>query len=56
MFYKIELKDHIRVPPNMFDLALEEAVTKRIRTKYSGFISKDLGIVIDVSGLKDVGD
>ena len=56
MFYKIELKDHIRVPPNMFGLALEDAVTKRIRTKYSGFISKDLGIVIDVSGLKDVGE
>ncbi len=49
MFYKTELKDHIRVPPNLFNLPLEEAVTKRIKTKYNGFISKDLGIVIDVS-------
>ncbi|MBI2557802.1 DNA-directed RNA polymerase [Candidatus Woesearchaeota archaeon] len=56
MFYKTELKDHIRVPPNMFDLGLDEAVTKRIRTKYSGFISKDLGIVIDVSGVKTIGE
>ncbi len=56
MFYKIELKDHIRVPPNLFNLPLEEAVIKRIKTKYNGFISKDLGIVIDVPGLKDIGE
>jgi len=56
MFYKIELKDHIRVPPNLFSLPLEEAVIKRIKTKYNGFISKDLGIVIDVSGMKEIGE
>ena len=56
MFYKIELKDHIRVPPNLFNLPLEEAVIKRIKTKYNGFISKDLGIVIDVPEIKDIGE
>ncbi|MDP3765170.1 MAG: DNA-directed RNA polymerase [Nanoarchaeota archaeon] len=56
MFYKIELKDHIRVPPNLFNLPLEEAVIKRIKTKYSGFISKDLGIIIDVAGMKYIGE
>ena len=56
MFYKVELKDHIRVPPNLFNLPLDEAVIKRIKTKYSGFISKDLGIVIDVSGMKEIGE
>jgi len=40
----------------MFNLPLEEAVVKRIKTKYSGFISKDLGIVIDVSGMKEIGE
>jgi len=56
MFYKAEVKDHIRVPPNLFNLPLEEAVIKRIKTKYNGFISKDLGIVVDVSGMKDIGE
>jgi len=56
MFYKVELKDHIRVPPNLFNLPLEEAVTKRIKTKYYGFISKDLGIVVDVSTMKEIGE
>ena len=56
MFYKAEVRDHIRVPPNLFNLSLEEAVIKRIRAKYSGFISKDLGIVIEVAGMKEIGD
>ena len=56
MFYKIELRDHIRVPPNLFNLPLEDAIIKRIKTKYSGFISKDIGIVIDVSGMKEIGE
>ena len=56
MFYKVEVKDHIRVPPNLFGLPLEEAVIKRIKAKYNGFISKDLGIVIDVSGMKEIGE
>ena len=55
MYYKIELKDHIRVPPNMFDLDVEEAVIKRIKKKYDGYISSDLGVVIDVAGLKEIG-
>ena len=56
MFFKVELKDHIRVPPNLFNLPLEESVISRIKSKYNGFISKDLGIVIDVSGLKEIGE
>jgi len=56
MFYKIELKDHIRVPPNLFSLRLEDAILTRIKTKYHGFISKDLGIVVDVSGVKEIGE
>ena len=56
MFYKVELRDHIRVPPNLFSLPLEEAVIKRIKSKYSGHISKDLGIVIDVPGVKEIGE
>lgn len=56
MFYKIEFRDHIRVPPDLFSLDVNEAVIKRIKKKYDGFISKDLGIVIDVSEVKDIGE
>ncbi|MBW2984460.1 DNA-directed RNA polymerase [Candidatus Woesearchaeota archaeon] len=56
MFYKVELKDHIRVPPDLFGLALNEAVIKRIRAKYTGYISQDLGVVIDVSEVDSIGE
>jgi len=56
MFYKTELKDHIRVPPSMFDIEVEDAVVQRVRKKYEGYISKDFGIVIDVSGVSVIGE
>ena len=56
MFYKIEIKDHIRVPPNLYDNPVEEAITKRIRKKYEGYIDKDIGIAIDVSSVDEIGE
>lgn len=56
MFYKVELKDHIRVPPDLFNLELEAAIVKRVRYKYDGFISKDFGIVVGVGEVKNVGE
>ncbi|MBU89950.1 DNA-directed RNA polymerase [Candidatus Woesearchaeota archaeon] len=56
MYYKVEIKDRVRVPPNLFDLDTTEAVIKSIKRKYDGYISKDIGIVIDVSGIKGIGE
>ena len=56
MYYKIELKDRVRVTPNLFDLDTKEAVIKSVKKKYDGYISKDLGVVIDVSGIKRIGE
>lgn len=56
MFYRIKLHDHIRVTPSLFNLSPEEAILKRIKKKYEGYISQELGIVIDVSKVKNIGD
>ena len=56
MFYEIEVKDHIRVPPTLFGEAVTEAIVTQLKKTYEGHISKDLGIVIDVADLKDVGE
>ncbi len=56
MFYKVLVKDHIRVSPALFDKELLDAVANEARTKYTGFISKELGIVIDVIGVTEIGD
>jgi len=56
MFYKTKIKDHIRVPPALFDLLKEEAVLKQIKAEYEGFISKELGMVIDVPQVDEIRD
>jgi len=54
MFYRVEIKDHIRVSPKLFDEKIEDAVTKCIRSKYEGYISQELGFVIDVSNVNNI--
>ena len=54
MFYKLRLKDNIRVPPRLFDLTTEDAILRQVKLKYDGFISKELGIVVDVSAVHDI--
>lgn len=50
------MKDKIRVTPDLFGLDLNDAVTKMIKSKYDGFVSQELGVVIDVVTVKDVGE
>ncbi|MBU1199242.1 MAG: DNA-directed RNA polymerase [Nanoarchaeota archaeon] len=56
MFYTVKVKDHIRVPPDKFGEEIKLAIIGEIKNKYSGYISKDLGLVIDVSDIDDVGE
>ncbi len=53
MFYKVHVRDHVRVTPNLFGLPTEEAILAMVKKGYEGYISKDLGIVLGVSGLKE---
>ena len=56
MFYEVELKGHIRVPPTSFKMDVEDAVLEQLNTKFKDFISKDFGIVIAVSGIVSIGE
>ena len=56
MFYKLKVQDHIRVPPSEFDKELNDAIFVQIRKKYDGFISKTIGIVLDVVSVEEVGE
>lgn len=56
MYYKITVKDHIRVPPAQFGADLRAAITTQIKEKYDGFISKTLGVVVGVEGVQDIGE
>ena len=44
----------MRVPPDLFNLSKEQAIIRRLENQFEGFISKELGVVISVSNLKNV--
>lgn len=54
MFYKIKTKDYIRVPPHMFNLSKQEAILANVKSSYEGYISKELGFVINVLDVAEV--
>ncbi|MDP3698920.1 MAG: DNA-directed RNA polymerase [Nanoarchaeota archaeon] len=54
MFYKVKVKDHIRVPPKMFSLGRRDAVLQNIKSAYENFISKELGFVVNVVDVADI--
>ena len=56
MFYKVRVKDFIRVPPSMFNDGKKDAILKNIREEYENFVSKQLGFVINVIELYDITD
>ncbi len=56
MFYRTQLKDHIRVSPKDFGVNIKEAVLKSVKKKYEGYIEPELGIVIDVTDVDDINE
>jgi DNA-directed RNA polymerase subunit E' len=54
MFYKTKVKDFVRVSPNLMGDDIDMAITKEVKQKYGGYISKDFGMVIDVSHIDSV--
>lgn len=56
MFYELEVRGHIRVPPSNFSEETKDAVLKKLNETFQSFVSKDLGIVIGVSEVLSIGD
>lgn len=55
MYYKIKVEDFIRVAPDKFDMDLEDAMIAEIKNEYEGHISKDIGHVVSVSDVNEIG-
>lgn len=56
MYYRTQIKDYIRVPPDHFHLPKDESIVAMIKKAYEGHISKNLGVVIEVSQIFNVGE
>lgn len=56
MFYELEIKDHIRVDPRSFKESVKESVLKSLNERFEGYISEELGFIIGISEIKEIGE
>jgi len=56
MFYLTEVEDHIRVEPKLFGLPTIEAVENQLRETYADYYDKELGKVVMVVDVSEVGE
>lgn len=55
MFNIVEIDDHVRVEPELFNLPVKEAVKKQLEKDYSDYVDEELGVVIAVLDVVRVG-
>jgi len=56
MFYITEIEDYIRVSPEYFDLQVNEAIAKQLQKTYKDHINKEMGIVVGVLDIVNIGE
>ncbi len=56
MFYIVEVEDYVRVEPKLFGLKTSDAVAKQLQETYSNYHDKEIGEVIGVISVSEVGD
>ena len=56
MFYEVEVEDYVRVEPKLFGLRTSDAVAKQLQEIYENYHDKEIGEVIGVISVDEVGD
>lgn len=56
MFYLIEVEDYIRVEPKLFGLPTMESVEQQLEETYSNFYDREIGKVIAIIDVLEVGE
>jgi len=56
MFYLIEVEDYIRVEPKLFGLPTMESVDKQLKETYADYYDRDIGKVISIIEVLEVGE
>jgi len=56
MFYEVEVQDYVRVEPKLFGLRTSDAVAKQLQDTYSDYHDKEIGEVIGIIEVLEVGD
>jgi len=56
MFYEVEVQDYVRVEPKLFGLKTSDAVARQLQDTYSNYHDKEIGEVIGIIEVLEVGD
>ena len=56
MYKILTVSDKIRVPPSNFSTDIENAVKQSLEERWEGLIEKDIGIILSVVGVDDMGE
>ena len=56
MYKILTIEDKIQVPPAKFNLPLEEAVKASLEDRWEGLIDRELGVILGVVGVGDLGE
>jgi DNA-directed RNA polymerase subunit E' len=56
MFYLVEVEDYIRVEPKLFGLPTIESVEKQLKETYTDYYDKEIGKVISIIEVLEVGE
>jgi DNA-directed RNA polymerase subunit E' len=56
MFYIVEVEDYVRVEPKLFGLETSDAVAKQLQEIYQSYHDKEIGEVIGIISVLEVGD
>ncbi|MBI4154545.1 DNA-directed RNA polymerase [Candidatus Woesearchaeota archaeon] len=56
MFYEVEVRSHIRVPPTLFKMDTKAAILEQLKTQFENFVSPEIGVVIGVTSIAQVGE
>lgn len=56
MYKIVKVEDTVRVPPKRFGTDLPKAITSELENTWSGRIDKNLGIILAVTGVDNIGE
>src|SRR4030042_1229051 len=55
MYYKVKVKDTIRIPPNKVSEDLDDVVTQIVQTTFEGTMRKEYGVIVVVDNIESEG-
>ncbi|MAG21956.1 MAG: DNA-directed RNA polymerase [Candidatus Diapherotrites archaeon] len=56
MYFLVNVNEKVRVPPKDFGGKLKDTILKIVQEEYEGVVDEDLGLVIAVTGVGEVGE